>query len=82
MLLDSFEESAGTNEVNPSSLLTSKSASSFRMLNALATSSRPTLVKYQKGIVPCLGQVLILACWMLAIIIKGGIIALFVKLFL
>ena len=45
MLLDFFEESAVTSKVNPSSLLTSESASSSRMLNALATLSGPTLVK-------------------------------------
>ena len=48
-LLESFEDSVGTNDVNPSSHLTSESVSSSRMLNALAALSRPALVKYQRG---------------------------------
>ena len=48
-LLDSLEESAGTSEVEPSSLLTRESASSSRMLKAIAASPSPALVKYQRG---------------------------------
>ena len=49
MLLDSLEASAGTSDVDLSSLFTSESTSSSRMLKALAASSKPTLVKYQRG---------------------------------
>ena len=46
-LLDSFEDS-GTSDVDLSSLLTSESASSSRMLDILAASFRLALVKYQR----------------------------------
>ena len=48
-LLDSLEASVGISDVDPSSLFTSESTSSSRMLKALAVSSKPALVKYQRG---------------------------------
>ena len=46
MFLDSLDESAGTNDVEPSLLLIKERASSSRILKAFVPSSRPALVKY------------------------------------